>query len=112
MLIIRKRKYPHSTSFPFTKTRRLEEAQRVKALVLDQVTFCCTTHRGMRAVVYASGRKLYTRYSYRKRPHRVPLGELGLLTFEQACVLHQRYRLQASQGEDPKASKVSFSPTF
>lgn len=80
----------------------------VKALGLDQVEFSCTAHRGMCAVIYASGRiKLYTRYSYRKSPYRIPLGELGLLTLEQARVLHQRYRLQASQGENPKAPKVS-----
>ncbi len=108
MPTIRKRKYPHPTSFAFTKSRLLEEAERVKALDLDQVEFSCTAHRGMRAVIYASGRiKLYTRYSYRKRPYRIPLGELGLLTLEQARVLHQRYRLQASQGEDPKAPKLS-----
>ena len=111
MPTIRKRKYPFPTAFAFTKSRLLEEAERVKALGalgLDQVEFSCTAHRGMRAVIYASGRiKLYTRYSYRKRPYRIPLGELGLLTLEQARVLHQRYRLQASQGEDPKAPKVS-----
>jgi len=108
MPTIRKRKYPHPTSFAFTKSRLLEEAERVKALGLDQVEFFCTAHRGMRAVIYASGRiKLYTRYSYRKRPQRILLGELGLLTLEQARVLHQRYRLQASQGEDPKAPKLS-----
>lgn len=108
MPTLRKRKCPHPTSFPFTKTRLLEEAERVKALSLDQVEFSCTVHRGMRAVIYASGRiKLYTRYSYRKRPHRIPLGELGLLTLEQARILHQRYRLQPLQGEDPKAPQVS-----
>lgn len=108
MPTIRKRKYPHPTSFAFTKSRLLEEAERVKTLDLDQVEFSCTAHRGMRAVIYASGRiKLYTRYSYRRRPQRILLGELGLLTLEQARVLHQRYRLQAAQGEDPKAPKVS-----
>ncbi len=105
---IRCSKYPHPTMIAFTKTRLLEEAERVKALSLHQVEFSCTTHRGMRAVIYASGRiTLYTRYSCNKRPDRIRLGELGLLTLEQARVLHQRYRLQASQGENPKVPKVS-----
>lgn len=108
MSAIHNRKYPRAKSFAFSKSRLLEEAEYVKALGFDQVEFSCTTHRGMRAVIYASGRiVLYTRYSYRKRPSRIKLGELGLLTLERARALHQRYRLQASQGEDPKAPKVS-----
>lgn len=99
-------KYP--TAIPFTQTRLKEEAERVKALGLDQVEFSCTVHRGMRAVIYASGRiVLYCRYSYRKLLYCIKLGELGLLTLDQARVSHQRYRLQASQGEDPKAPKLS-----
>lgn len=103
-----KRKYPRPTKFAFTQSRLKEEAEHVKALCLDQVEFCCTVHRGMRAVIYASGRiVLYCRFSYRKRPHRIWLGDLGQITLDQARVLHQRYRLQAAQGEDPRAPKVS-----
>ena len=108
MIAPHQRKYPHPIAIPFTQTRLKEEAERVKALGLDQIEFSCTVHRGMRAVIYASGRiVLYCRYSYRKRPYRIKLGELGLLTLDQARVSHQRYRLQASQGEDPKAPKLS-----
>lgn len=103
-----KRKYPRPTKFAFTQSRLKEEAEHFKALGLDQVEFCCTVHRGMRAVIYASGRiVLYCRFSYRKRPHRIWLGDLGQITLDQARVLHQRYRLQAAQGEDPRAPKVS-----
>lgn len=103
-----KQKYPRPTQFAFTQSRLKDEAEHVKALYFDQVEFSCTVHRGMRAVIYASGRiVLYCRFSYRKRPHRIWLGDLGLLTLDQARVLHQQYRLQAAQGEDPRAPKVS-----
>lgn len=106
-MALHRRKYPFPKAFAFTKTALLEAAARIKALGLDQVEFSCTAHRGMRAVIYASGRiVLYTRYSYRKRPARIKLGELGLLTLDQARGLHQAHRLKASQGVDPKV------PTF
>lgn len=102
------RKYKDVTAFSFTQTRLREAAERVKALCLDQVEFSCSTYRGMRALIYASGRiVLYCRFSYRNRPYRIRLGELGLVTLEQARVLHQRYRLQAAQGEDPRTPKRS-----
>ena len=93
MFPIRCSKCPHPTMIAFTKTRLLEEAERVKALSLHQIEFSCTTHRGMRAVIYASGRiTLYTRCSCNKRPDRIRLGELGLLTHQpgHAAVGHRR----------------------
>ena len=75
MPTIRERKYPLPTSFTFTKSRLLKEAERVQALGVDQAEFSYTAHRGMRAMIYASGLSaLYTRYSCRKRPYRIPHG--------------------------------------
>ena len=103
---IEKRKHPFATSIPFTKARLLEEAERVRSLGLDQVEYSCTTDRGLRAVIYGSGRiVLYSRYCYRNRPFRIKLGDQGLISLEQARQLHRAYRLQASQGENPRAPK-------
>lgn len=98
------RKTPFPTYIPFTKTRLLEEAERVRELGLDQVEYSCSTDHGLRAVIYASAEvALYSRYSYLKRPHRLPLGKLGLMTLEQARQRHRAIRVQAAQGIDPRA---------
>ena len=108
MACFKKRKHPFPTHIPFTQSRLRAEAERVRSLGLDQVEYSCTTHRGMRAVIYGSGRiRLYSRYSYLNRPWRLPLGELGLVTLEQARLRHQAIRLQASQGENPRAPRLA-----
>lgn len=105
--MMKPRKYSFSTRIPFTQTRLREEAERVCSLGLVQVEFSCTTDRGLRAIIYGSGRiVLYSRYSYRNRPFRIKLGELGLITLEQARQLHRSNRLQASRGENPQAPKT------
>lgn len=107
-MLVKQGKYPFPTAIAFTKATLLEAAKCIKALGLKQVEFSCTAHRGMRAVIYSSGRiVLYSRYSYLKRPSRIKLGELGLLTLEQARLLYQGHRLKASQGIDPKKPTLS-----
>lgn len=105
-------KYPFPTNIAFNKARLLDEAERVRTLSLEQVEYSCTTDRGLRAMIYGSGRTvLYSRYSFRNRPWRIKLGELGLITLEQARQQHRAIRLKASQGEDPRAPE-SASLTF
>lgn len=102
------RKHPFPTHIPFTQTRLRAEAERVQELGLTQVEYSCTNDRGLRAVIYASGRiDLYSRCSYCHRPIRLKLGELGLVTLEQARQQHRAYRLQATQGEDPRAPRLA-----
>lgn len=104
----REPKYPFATAFGFTKAAVLEAAEQVKALGLEQVEFSCAVHRGMRAVIYGSGRiVLYSRFSYRNRPQRIKLGELGLITLDQARAAHRVHRLKASQGVDPRTPTLS-----
>lgn len=102
------RKHPFPTHIPFTQTRLRTEAERIQLLGLSQVEYSCTNDRGMRAVIYASGRiDLYSRCSYCKRPIRLKLGELGLISLEQARQQHRAYRLLAAQGEDPRVPRLT-----
>ena len=102
----RPRKHPFPTHLPFTQARLREEAARVRALGLAQVEYACATDRGLRALIYASGRVvLYSRYPYLNRPRRLLLGELGLISLEQARQRHRAIRLQAVQGEDPRGPR-------
>jgi len=103
------RKHSFSTRIPFTVTRLREEAARVRALGLVQVQFTCETDPGLLAMIYgASGRIVfYSRYSYFRRAYRDHLGELGLITIDQAKQQHRANRVLASQGRDPRQPKTA-----
>lgn len=102
------RKYSFPTRIPFTVTRLREEAARVRALGLVQVQFTCETDPGLIAMIYgASGQIVfYSRYSYLRRPFRDHLGELGLLSIEQAKQQHRAKRVLAAQGQNPRQPKT------
>jgi len=104
----RSRKTPFPTRIPFTVTRLREEAARVRALGLVQVQFTCETDPGLLAMIYgASGRIVfYSRYSYLRRAFRAHLGELGLITIDQAKQQHRAIRVLAAQGRDPRKPKM------
>lgn len=103
---MKQRKHPFPTNIPFTKTNLLAEAERIHALGLDEVEYSCASERGLRALIYRSRMiVLGSRFSFRNRPCRIRLGELGLITLEQARQQHRAYRLQASQGEDPRVPR-------
>lgn len=105
--IMKHRKHSFSTRIPFTVTRLREEAARVRALGLVQVQFTCETDPGLLAMIYgASGRIVfYSRYSYFRRPYRTKLGELGLITVDQAKNQHRANRVLAARGQDPRQPK-------
>lgn len=100
------RKIPFETVIDFTVANLKEAVRLVREHGLKQVQFCCRTDSGLHAMVYASGKVvLFSRYCFRHRPQRIKLGELGLITVEQARRGHRVIRLQASQGQDPKTPK-------
>lgn len=103
-----KRKCPFSTRIPFTVARLREEAARVKSLGLVQVQFTCETDPGLQAMVYgASGRIVfYSRYTFARRIRRTRIGELGLISVDQAKRQHLANRGLAAQGGDPRRPKV------
>lgn len=98
---------PFDTHFEFTVAKLKQVARAVQEVGRDQVELCCKTDRGLRAFVYGKSGKivLYSRYNYRKQPKRIRLGELGLISLEQARQKHREIRLAADQGTDPKAPK-------
>lgn len=101
-------KYPFETHFAFTQGRLKGVAEAVRCLGVKQVECACSVERGLHAITYASGSiVLYSRVSLDRRPQRIRLGELGLITLEQARQQHRAYRLQASRGENPRAPKVA-----
>lgn len=100
----RTRKVPFATHIDFNLANLKEGARLVQQNGFKQVQFCSKNDRGLRAEIYASGQiTLYSRCMVKKRPERILLGELGLITLEQARQLHRAYRLQAFQGKNPKA---------
>lgn len=98
---------PFDTHFEFTVTKLKQVARAVQEVGRDQVELCCKTDRGLRAFVYGKSGKivLYSRYNYRKQPKPIRLGELGLISLDQARQKHREIRLAADQGTDPKAPK-------
>lgn len=102
------RKTAIQTYFSFTNAALGAVAEQVRRLGLKQVECSCSRIPGLRAIVYASGRiVLYSRYSYGNRPWRIKLGELGLITLDQARKEHQSIRARAARGENPKAPTVA-----
>ena len=97
------RKYSFQTQIPFTVARLREEAARVRKLGLRQVQFTCETEPGLQAIIYGTGRiVLYSRYSFLHRLYRFRVGELGLISLEQARQQHRANRLLAARGENPR----------
>lgn len=98
---------PFDTHFEFTVAKLKQVARAVQEIGRDQVELCCKIDRGLRAFVYGKSGKivLYSRYNYRKQPKRIRLGELGLISLDQARQKHREIRLTADQGTDPKAAK-------
>ncbi len=104
MDIEKTRKTPFPTRLPFTQTRLVEELARVQSYGLTQVEYSCTKDPGLKANIYSTTGKisLSSRYCLHKRPQRKPIGELGLITLEQARREHRANKALASQGIDPK----------
>lgn len=107
------RRLPFDTHFEFTVAKLKQAARAVQKIGYKQVELCCKTDRGLRAFVYGKSGKifLHSRYNHRNQPKRIRLGELGLISLEQARQKHREIRLAADQGTDPKATKKSV-PTF
>lgn len=88
---------------PFTVAGLRDAASRVGELGLAQVQFTCETEPGLQAMIYGTGRiVLYSRYSFLHRPRRDWVGELGLISIEQARQQHRSNRLLAAQGQNPR----------
>jgi hypothetical protein len=106
--IMKKHKYQFSTRIPFTVARLRVEATRVQSLGLVQVQFTSETDPGLQAMIYgASGLVVfYSRYSRFCRPFRDKLGELGLISIDQAKQQHRANRVLAAQGHDPRQPKI------
>lgn len=106
--IMKCRKHSFSTRIPFTVTRLREEAARVRALGLVQVQYNCSTEPGFQAMAYGTEKVvLYSRISLRGRSFRTKIGELGLITIDQARQQHRANRVLAAQGQDPRQPKTA-----
>lgn len=102
------RKHSFSTRIPFTVTRLRDEATRVRAHRLVQVQYNCSTEPGFQAMAYGTGKVvLYSRISLRGRSFRIKIGELGLITIDQARQQHRANRVLAAQGQDPRQPKTA-----
>lgn len=101
------RKHAFPTRIPFTVSRLREEAVRVRDLGLTQVQFTCDTEPGLQAMIYGTGKVVfYSRYSLLRVTDRVKLGELGLISIEQAKQQHRANRVLAAQGTNPRQAKT------
>lgn len=102
------RKYSFETIIPFTVARLRQEAERVCEQGLGQVQFTSKTDPGLQAMIYGTGRIVfYSRYTYLRRPYRDWIGELGLISIEQARQKHHANRVLAAQGQNPRQPKTS-----
>jgi integrase/recombinase XerC len=101
------RKHSFSTRIPFTVTRLREEAARVRAHGLVQVQYNCSTEPGFQTMTYGTEKVvLYSRISLRGRSFRIKIGELGLITIDQARQKHRANRVLAAQGQYPRKPKM------
>jgi len=106
--IMKHRKHSFSTQIPFTVTRLREEAARVRAFGLVQVQYNSTTEPGFQAMAYGTEKVVfYSRISLRGRSFRIKIGELGLITIDQAKQQHRANRVLAAQGRDPRQPKTA-----
>lgn len=102
------RKFSFPTRIPFTVTRLRDEAARVKTDGHAQVQYNCSTEPGLQAMVYGTEKvMLYSRISLRGRSFRIKIGELGLITIDQAKQQHRANRVLASQGQDPRQPQTA-----
>lgn len=102
------RKYSFETIIPFTVARLRQEAERVCEQGLEQVQFTSKTDPGLQAMIYGTGRIVfYSRYAYLRRPYRDWIGELGLISIDQARQKHHANRVLAAQGQNPRHPKTS-----
>jgi len=104
----RSRKIPFPTHIPFTGARLREAAAQVRTHGFVQVQFTSKSDPGLLAMIYGTSGRIvfYSRYSYFRRPYRSKLGELGLITIDQAKQQHRANRVLASQGQDPRKPKT------
>lgn len=99
-------RFPHPTTVELTKTLLLQYAQQVASLGLKQIEVCDKRERGLRAIIYASGRVFFhARYFFAHRSRHKKLGEFGLLTIEQARAANRTVRTMLAQGGDPKQER-------
>lgn len=104
--MMKTRKYPFETIVPFTIARLRQEAERVRELGEEQIQFTSKTDPGLQAMIYGSGRIVfYSRYCYLRRPYRDWIGELGLISIDQAKQKHHENRVLATQGQNPRQPK-------
>ena len=100
------KRFPHPTTVELTKTLLLQYAQQVASLGLKQIEVCDKRERGLRAIIYASGRVFFhARYFFAHRSRHKKLGEFGLLTIEQARAANRTVRTMLAQGGDPKQER-------
>jgi integrase len=103
------RKYPFPTLIYFTIASLHAEAARLQALGLPQVEYSSKKDPGLKADIYGYSGKitLGSRYCLNRRPKKSRLGELGLISLEQARQKHRSNRQLAAQGIDPDAPAVA-----
>jgi integrase len=101
-------KYPFPTCIPFTQQGLREIAVRVRELGLVEVQVTSKGEPGLHARIYESERvALYSRTCVDRRPVRIWLGELGVISLAQARQKHRAFRLSASTGEDPRTPRIA-----
>jgi len=85
------RKYPFPTLIYFTVASLHAEAARLQALGLPHVQYSSKKDPGLKADIYGYSGKitLGSRYCLNKRPKKSRLGELGLISLEQARQKHR-----------------------
>lgn len=99
-------RFPHPTTVDFTKALLLDYAQQVASRGLKQIEVCDKRERGLRAIIYASGRVCFhARYFFTHRSRHKKLGEFGVLTIEQARAANRTVRTMLAQGGDPKQER-------
>lgn len=92
------------THFPFTQKNLLATAAMAKQQGVKQLECCDSKCRGLRAVIYESGKISYhSRYSFHGKTFRKKLGESEYMTIEMAREAHLEIRLLVARGGNPKA---------
>lgn len=100
------RQFPLPTTVELTKALVQQYGQVVAELGLKQIEVCDKRERGLRAIIYASGRVVFhARYFWLKRSCHKKLGEFGALTIEQARAKNREIRSDIALGRDPKQQR-------
>lgn len=104
---------PLITHFRFTKKALQEAIAAVSASGRTQVEFFDTELPGFSLIAYSSGKGSFTsRYRFRMRRDSMKLGDIRVLTIEQAREMHREVLYKLAHGENPKEArkaKVTFA---